>query len=220
MVETALLPREHPMATGAAWEPRRQLTLEQARRHSRLVSSQRILFVSLAAASFSCFFGFMTLHAALGGFTTRSEMSVQESLRMINPRFTGRTQGGGNYTVIAHEATRRATGSNLIDLRNPVYTTLDGRRVTSTVGVYNQTSREIELRGNVVFTDPSGNVFTSTSSIIDGAANKVTGKRAVRGAGPIGSVRADSYEISDDGNRVVLQGHVRGVVKQKRGDPP
>lgn len=217
MAEAALL-REHPMAGSAAWEPRRQLTLEQARRRSRLVSSQRILFVSLAAASFSCFFGFMTLHAALGGFNTRSEMSVQESLRMINPRFTGRTPGG-TYTVTAREATRRATGSVLIDLRNPIYTANDGRRVTATEGVYNQTSRELELRGDVVFTDPNGNVFTSTSSVIDGAENRVTGKRTVRGAGPIGSVRADSYEIRDDGNRVVLQGHVRGVVKQKRGDP-
>lgn len=198
------------------WEPNRQLTLQSARKRSERISRLRLVFVALASASFSAFFGFMTLHAALGGFGGRDEVSEAESLKMLNPRFTGRIQGGAMFDVTAATATRRGFNSDLIDLAQPVYTAKD-RRVIAETGLYNQTKRTVELSGNVVFTDVSGNRFYSTHAFIDADKNRVVGQRAIRGEGPLGSVRADSYELSDGGGRVIFKGRVKGVVKQGRG---
>lgn len=206
--------RAHPMAMGEAWEPKRQLTLEAARKRSRQLSATRLLFVGLATASFSTFFGFMTLHAALGGFGTRDEVSAAESLTMVNPRFSGRSQGGESFVVTALTAKRQGPQSDLIDLDKPVYTA-DGRKVTATAGVYNQLERTVQLTGEVVFSDNDGNAFSSTSAYVRTADNVVEGARAVRGEGPLGSVRADSYEIKDNGSRVIFRGHVKGTIRQR-----
>jgi lipopolysaccharide export system protein LptC len=206
--------RAHPLAAAEAWEPTRQLTLAAARKRSRQLSTMRLLFVGLATASFSTFFGFMTLHAALGGFGTRDEVSAAESLTMVNPRFSGRSQGGESFVVTALTAKRQGPQSDLIDLDKPVYTA-DGRKVVATAGVYNQAERTVQLTGEVVFSDTEGNAFSSTSAFVRTADNVVEGARAVRGEGPLGSVRADSYEIRDNGSRVIFRGHVKGTIKQR-----
>ena len=206
----------HPMAAASAWEPARQLTLEAARKRSRQLSVLRLVFVGLASASFSAFFGFMTLHAALGGFGGRDEVSEVESLKMLNPRFSGRTAAGGVFDVTATTATRRGMQSDLIDLAAPVYSA-QGRKVTANTGVYDQAARTVELNGDVVFADESGNRFSSTTAFVNAAENRVEGKRAIRGEGRLGSVRADSYEIRDGGDRVIFRGRVKGVVKQRGG---
>ncbi|MBL8558827.1 MAG: hypothetical protein JNM47_08920 [Hyphomonadaceae bacterium] len=206
--------RPHPMAVAEAWEPKRQLTLEAARKRSRRLSATRLLLVGLATASFSTFFGFMTLHAALGGFGTRDEVSAAESLTMVNPRFSGRSQGGESFVVTAATAKRQGPQSDLIDLDKPIYTA-DGRQVVATAGVYNQAERTVQLTGEVVFSDDAGNSFSSTSAYVRTADNLVEGRRAVRGEGPLGSVRADSYEIRDNGSRVIFRGHVKGTIKQR-----
>lgn len=202
------------MAAAEAWEPKRQLTLEAAWKRSAQLSRLRLVFVGLASASFSSFFGFMTLHAALGGFTTRDEVSAAESLTMVNPRFSGRTAGGESFVVTATTAKRQGPQSDLIDLDKPVYTA-EGRKVVATAGLYNQAERTVQLTGEVVFSDEGGNAFTSTSAFVNTADNTVQGTRAVRGEGPLGSVRADSYEIRDSGSRVVFRGHVKGTIKQR-----
>lgn len=205
-----------PPPAHAIWEPARQLTLDAARKQTRRISRLRLVFVGLASACFSAFFGFMTLHAALGGFSGRDEVSEAESLKMLNPRFSGRTVGGAQYDVTAASAVRRGLQSDLIDLAQPVYVARD-RRVTAETGLYNQSARTVELNGNVTFTDASGNRFFSTHAFVDAAENRVVGKRAIRGEGPLGSVRADSYELREGGHRVVFSGRVKGVVKQSQG---
>lgn len=212
----------HPMAsatTGQMWEPTRQLTLDAAWKRSRQLSRLRLVFVGLASASFSAFFGFMTLHAALGGFGGRNEVSEVESLKMLNPRFSGRTQGGASFEVTATTATRRGLGSDLIDLEAPIYTA-NGRKVTANSGVYNQAERTVQLNGDVVFADDGGNTFSSTGAFVDAARNRVVGNRAIRGEGPLGSVRADSYELGEGGDRIVFRGRVKGVVVERRGATP
>ena len=101
-------------------------------------------------------------------------------------------------------------------LAAPIYSAT-GRKVTANTGVYNQAERTVALSGDVVFADESGNTFSSTSAFVNAAENRVEGKRAIRGEGPLGSVRADSYEIRDGGDRVIFRGRVKGVVKQRGG---
>ena len=72
------------------WEPKRALTLRAARRRSRLISGLRRFFVAGAGASFAAVFVFMGLYAIQGGFNAEV-YDAREPLRMLNPRFMGRT---------------------------------------------------------------------------------------------------------------------------------
>ena len=51
------------------------------------------------------------------------------------------------------------------------------------------------------------------------AAQKLTGQEPLNGFGAVGEVRADSYEVLDDGNRIILKGNVwtKFTPKKKRG---
>jgi lipopolysaccharide export system protein LptC len=49
--------------------------------------------------------------------------------------------------------------------------------------------------------------------------NRVEGREPLNGFGAAGEVRADSYEVLDDGNRIILKGNVwtKFTPKKKRG---
>ena len=49
--------------------------------------------------------------------------------------------------------------------------------------------------------------------------NRVEGLTPLKGVGAVGEVRADAYEVLDDGNRIVLKGNVwtKFTPKKRRG---
>ena len=53
-----------------------------------------------------------------------------------------------------------------------------------------------------------GYTFTSQKTRMFVKENRVEGQEPLNGRGPIGEVRADAYEVLDDGNRIVLKGNV------------
>src|SRR5215475_12755772 len=102
------------------WEPLRAQSLRRARRRSRLVGGLRRFFVAGAGASLASVFVFMALFAVQGGFIS-SQYAASEPLRMINPRFTGRTEQGGPYQLTAEMAERPRGDQEPITLTAPVY---------------------------------------------------------------------------------------------------
>jgi lipopolysaccharide export system protein LptC len=87
------------------WEPKRALTLKRARRRSRVISALRRIFVAGAGASFAAVFVFMALYAIEGGWNAE-RYTAAEPLRMINPRFIGRSERGGPYQLSGKRADR------------------------------------------------------------------------------------------------------------------
>ncbi|HVY04091.1 MAG TPA: LPS export ABC transporter periplasmic protein LptC, partial [Caulobacterales bacterium] len=137
-----------------------------------------------------------------------------EALKMINPRFTGRANNGAAYTVNADSATRRSRTSEVIDLDLPVFQGELGQTARAPKGVYKENARTLELAGGVVFLDKSGNRFDTATALVDAARDRAVGSGAIQGSGPLGSVRADNYEIQTSSGRVFLRGHVRGVIRE------
>lgn len=197
------------------WEPRRQLSLEAARRRSARLSGLRFLFVALAAGSFASIFLFMAFNAVTGG-TDAQAMAGAESQKMDNPRFVGRSKGGKAYMITAKTAMRQP-GSDLIVLDTPIYEEDGGRKMLSVRGLYDPVARTVQLEGDVKFEDDKGQGFASTNAVIDAQAGVIRGERAIRGAGPLGGVRADTYEIADQGQRIILKGRVQGGFKAGGG---
>lgn len=197
------------------WEPRRQLSLEAARRRSTRLSGLRFVFVALAAGSFASIFVFMALNA-VGAGGDASALAGAETQKMDNPRFVGRSKSGQRYTITAKTAFRQP-GSEVIVLDTPVYQEDTGRKMLSIRGLYDPNAETIQLEGDVNFKGVDGQGFSSTNAVIDAGAGVIRGDRAIRGAGPLGSVRSDTYEIGDNGQRIVLRGRVQGGFKARGG---
>jgi lipopolysaccharide export system protein LptC len=74
----------------------------------------------------------------------------------------------------------------------------------------------------VLFSDRQGNRFTTPNMIVDLEQGTLTGRGGVTGAGPLGVVQAESYELRDSDRSVVLRGGVRGQIPdrdQQNGEP-
>ncbi len=208
-------------ASDLIWEPKRASTLRKARRRSRLIAVLRRIFVAGAGASLAALFVFMALNAIEGGFDA-GRYSAAEPLRMINPRFIGRTEQGGPYQISAEIAERQPGENQPIELISPVYRTEAGTIMLAPRGVYNEQAKTVVFDGEVLFSDSGGNRFTTPNMLVDLAAGTLTGRGGVTGAGPLGVLQADSYELRKDDRALVLRGRVRGQIpdrSQQNGEP-
>lgn len=198
------------------WEPRRQLSLEAARQRSARLSTLRLVFVALAAASFCSIFVFMALNAVGAGVAAQA-LNTDDAQRMENPRFVGRTANGQRYVITAKSAIRK-DGAEVVVLDTPIYEEAEtGRRMLSVRGIYDPRARTVQLEGNVNFAGRDGQGFESTNATIDAENGIIRGERAIRGAGPLGAVRSDTYEIGNDGRTIILRGRVQGSFKARGG---
>lgn len=203
------------------WEPKRALTLRSARRRSKRISALRRFFVAGAGASFAAVFVFMALHAVEGGFNS-GQYGASEPLRMINPRFMGRTDNGGPYQLSAEVAERPQGENQPIELIAPVYRTEAGTIMLAPRGVYDEQAKRVVFEGEVLFADRNGNRFTTPNMIVDLDQGTLSGAGGVTGAGPLGVLQAESYELRDSDRALVLRGGVRGQIpdrSQQNGEP-
>lgn len=198
-----------------AWEPRRVSTLKAARRRSRLVAALRRIFVAGAGAAFASVFVFMALHAIEGGFTM-GQYTAAEPLRMINPRFVGRTEGGGPYQLSAEFAERRQGENQPIELIAPVYRTEAGTIMLAPRGIYDEQAQTVIFDGEVLFSDRGGNRFSTPNMRVDLEQGRLYGLEGVTGAGPLGVLQADAYELREGDRALVLRGNVRGQIPDRR----
>lgn len=204
------------------WEPKRALTLKAARRRSRLIAALRRFFVAAAGASFAAVFVFMALHAIQGGFTA-GQLTAAEPLRMINPRFIGRSENGGPYQLSAEMAERPQGPNQPIELIAPVYRTEAGTIMLAPRGIYDEQKQTVVFDGEVLFSDRNGNRFTTPNMIVDLEQGTLMGRGGVTGAGPLGVLQAGSYELRDSDRALVLGGGVRGQIPdrdQQNGETP
>jgi lipopolysaccharide export system protein LptC len=203
------------------WEPKRALTLRKARRRSRVIAVLRRAFVAGAGASFAAVFVFMALNA-IQGVSNATVYGPSEPLRMINPRFIGRSERGGPYQLSAEMAERPRGENQPIELIAPVYRTEAGTIMLAPRGIYDEQAETVVFEGEVLFADRGGNRFTTPNMIVDLEQGTLTGRGGVTGAGPLGVLQAESYELRDSDRALVLRGGVRGQIPdrdQQNGEP-
>lgn len=195
-----------------SWSPRRMVQLDQAFRRSKRVFLLRRLF---AAAALVAALGLVAagLFSALGRTgSTRERLVADDTIRMLNPRFTGRSTDGKLFIVTAEEAIRRNAEDSRIELKNPeVGNGVDGQ-IRARTGVYDLDKRLVALKSGVELEDPQGNLFSTEEAIFRIDDNYARGDKPVKGSGPIGDVSADSFEIIDGGRLIKLRGNVRAIV--------
>ena len=203
------------------WEPRRVLTLNVARRRTAFVRRLRVGFIGAALAIIALLITQLFL-GSRGGETAEAE-AVSADIRMVNPRFTGRDETLVPYVVTADVAIRRQDGApGVTELERPRldYDFLnagdDASRVLAQTGRYDLPNRILELNSDVNLSTAGGYTFDSDHARVFLREERVVGEQPVEGTGPMGSIRADRYEIRDGGNHIVFEGRVRARLIQDR----
>lgn len=198
------------------WGPRRATSLKEARNRTALVHILRLLFTIGAVLSAGWLLG-TVIESSLR--QKRAEPGATGlSVTVLGPRFDGFDAQDRPYTLTAETARRRRDNVNLVDLVNPRLQDAASSTVQAREGVWNSEDEVLDLVGDVVMTDAAGYTFTSQRTRMHVKENRVEGQEPLEGKGPIGDVRADAYEVLDDGNRIVLKGNVwtRFEAKRKR----
>ena len=194
---------------------RRAKSLAGARRRSRLVRMLRFaLLVAIAALGANA--GVQILLS--GGADVDAPMiELTGGERIVNPRFTGRDEGGQPFVVTALSAARRAGGIGAIaDLEQPSldYALVEagaeqGSRVLAATGVFDETEQSLLLREDVELRTRSGYAFVTEEALIRLNEGVISGEQGVYGEAPWGAVRAGRFEIHDEARRIVLENGVR-----------
>lgn len=197
--------------TGFVWTPRRQVTLAQTQRRSNLVRLLRLAFTAGAAVSVGVLAGPVIANAVSGLGDERRSFGSDEIVTMINPRFSGRDQGGAAFVITADTAQRRRANEDLIDLKNPKMVDESGSQVTAPEGTYDRTSQTLDLFRDVQVSDQSGYSFRSTRARFYVLESRIEGVEPLYGTGPLGDIRSDGYEITEDGDVITFTGNVEMI---------
>ena len=201
------------------WAPQRQMTLEQARQRSARVALLRIVFVVCAAASAGIMIGPIVAGSLSSDSRGTVNLAADEVITMVKARFTGRNFAGEAFTITADTARRRRADSSVIDLQNPKLVDESGTEVIAPSGVYDQNAEYLDLFEDVRVNDGHGYEFLTTAARVFVQEGRVAGLEPLSGSGPLGQVRSDSYEIEDEGDRVILRGNVDMTIYPRRDDP-
>jgi len=132
------------------WEPKRALTLEAARAHTRRIKALRVILMALSAGLIgSLAWQFLSDRPA-----DNFNPDPTESVKMEQPRYSGRTSDGLPFHLIADTATRRVKDKNNVLLENPILEFIRGEGTNSSSviakdGTYNDMQKILELRKDV-----------------------------------------------------------------------
>ena len=136
--------------------------------------------------------------------------SESREIRLDNPMFHGQDAQGRSFVIGAKGAIRDPATGHFRLVGPLLKLNLGGRKVTELTadgGTYIETSRKVVIGPNVRISDGgSGFVLTTPEAVVDTNTGVVTGDKGVQGQGPLGTIKASSYAIYDQGQRVVFSG--------------
>lgn len=188
------------------WGPRRVLSLREARAHTALVHILRLVFTIGAVLAAGWLLGSVIESLLRPGPSDVQPAGI--SVTVLAPRFEGFDAHDRPYSLTAETARRRRENVALVDLVSPRLEDAASTVVQAREGVWNSQTEILELSGDVVMTDAAGYTFTSQRTRMFVKDSRVEGQEPLRGVGPIGEVKADAYDVLDDGDRIVLRGNV------------
>lgn len=197
------------------WEPKRTLTLEAARRHSVRIKIIRVILIALAG---------LLIVALFWQFSNQSSgplvnESPDESVKMINPRYSGRTDDGLPFFLTAGEAVRRNGNEKLVELINPVLhfyreAGVSESLIAAETGTYDDVEKILNLRTTVNLTTDDGTTCVSTHARIFARTKVVEGDEPIKCDGAFGKVNGNAYEILENYTVFVFKDGMDAVLDQ------
>lgn len=180
------------------WEPKRALTLEAALAHTRRIKILRYVLMAVSAGLIAVLL--WQFLSDQGGYEPVNDPS--ESVRMVNPRYSGRTSDGLPFYLIAETAVRRRSDLDSVILTNPVLEFIrnegvETSSVISKAGTYNDMSKVLELETDVNLETDDGNICDTSHARIFNVEKRIEGDKPISCVGAFGTINGQSYAIED-----------------------
>lgn len=181
------------------WEPKRTLTLEAARRHTALIRRLRLLWLATSLILIGCVV-WQFLNQPRGFDLVDNP---EETVRMVNPKYSGRTNDGLPYFLTASDAVRNAAASTTVKLSAPIlnfYRSLgtEASTVTAVNGRYDDVDNILNLETTVKLgTDDGYSCLTERAKIYT-KDKRLSGDAPIACSGGFGDVEGNSFTITDD----------------------
>jgi len=184
------------------------------RRRSRVIRDLRIAFPAAIVALALLNVGWITVQTIINSMNLYSGNGDEQ--RMTNPLYFGQSDKGDRYRVSGLEAVRKGKDATFVTLKAPNITlrgdTDRQTRISAANGVFDQNTKLFTLTGHVVFQSGSSDFSLYTEkAIVDLGKSTLYGDKHVVGNGSVGHIEAESFVISDSGNKAVFNG--RGEAK-------
>lgn len=197
------------------WEPKRTLTLEAARKHSARIKFFRgvlLLFCTVLA-------GFLIYEFATQSRSIIIEDNPSESVKMVNPKYRGRTTDGLPFYLTADTATRTLANKNEVTLKNPVLEFIREEGVAASLvvakeGTYDDVNKILNLRTDVDLKTDDGYNCKTTHARIFARDKRIEGDERIACTGSFGLANGNSYEINDNYKVFVFKDGMDAVIDQ------
>jgi len=204
------------------WTARTRDTAMGALRYSRFVLvMKRILPVAaglLIAAVIA--YSLMPRQSEKLSIATQDLTVINNDLTMTKPRLTGTDRKGNPFVITAEAAVQDPANVRRATLKSvQADITLDKSRwlnATAARGVIDMNKGALALSGGIaVFSDDGYEIHTERSNV-DLKKGLFHGPVAVTGQGPMGTFRADSFEVDKNTGQIQLHGHVHMIINPPR----
>lgn len=201
------------------WEPRRALTLDAARRHSVLVRRARYVLLGFAAL----LVGMLVWSFINAPKPMDQTGNAEETVKMINPVYKGRTSDGLPYRINADEATRYYANPDEVILANPILNFLRTDRAAESLiiansGVYNNSTQVMELRQDVQMDTDNGYSCKTTHARVFVKGKRIEGDEPISCTGDFGIASGNAFEINDDYTEFVFKNGMNARLNPEKAD--
>lgn len=197
------------------WEPKRTLTLEAARKHSGRIKFMRRLLLGLCAGLAI----YLVYEFATQSSTTFIEDVSTESVRMVNPKYRGRTTDGLPFYLTADTAIRTLANRDEVELKNPVLEFIrengaEASIVVAKTGTYDDVRKILNLRTDVDLNTDDGYNCKTTHARIFAKEKRIEGDEPIACDGSFGIVNGNAYEINDNYKVFVFKDNMDAIIEQ------
>jgi len=202
------------------WEPKRTLTLEAARKHSKRIKALRLLLM-MVSTGLAVFLTYEFLTGSSTGLNLVDDPT--ESVRMIGPRYSGRTGDGEPYYLTAEYATRAMTNRNVVELKNPVLEFIrefgaEASFVVAETGTYDDVNKILNLEFAVDLTTDDGNICRTDQARIFTLEKRIEGDKRIECTGSFGIANGNAFEIKDKYKTFVFKNGMDAVIQRETAD--
>jgi lipopolysaccharide export system protein LptC len=189
---------------------RRQRTAALWRRHSREIRVYRKVLPGLIILIGLTLGAWVIYNALAWRFAPAENASV--AIRMVNPKFSGRSSDDSPYVISAASAVRDDRDLQRVVMVKPRFIQNAGLAtemiLESKDGVFREDTRILRLEKDLVVVDKRGYTFTAERAVVDTKTGSVQGESAIQGNGPLGRITASSYAVTPGGDHVFFRGDV------------
>ena len=196
-------------------------TLGHGGRHSRRVDRLRFILPVTALMMLIMILAWPWLNGGYHGFImpvfNRVAGLDTDRMRMLNPRYVGRTKEQEPYEVSAISAYLDPKNQQRIHLDQ--LTAVVERKAAENVhvraneGLYYRNRGVLDLEGDLELRIGERYIFNTSKASVNFDVGEVIGTKPVTGEGPIGTLAADRFNVTGHGKHLRFDGHVQVVYR-------